>query len=101
MEQILEILKLVLPALLGGGLSWIFMYRVKKTELENQVFVQEYKDISKIIEDFNARNAALTSEMSSLRNLILDKDQLIGQLKNRITNECTCEIKESVGSLLP
>lgn len=100
MDQVIEILKLVLPFFLGGGLSWIFFFRIKRTELENRVFVHEYKDIEEILDSFTKRNTRMAHEIGNLQNSILKKELVIGQLQNRIRNECACNIKEELETIL-
>lgn len=87
METLTELLKVLAPLIMGGGLSWIFLYRIKRRQLASQVSVKEYQDVDKIIESFLQRNAELVRDISDLRNDIMHKRQTLNEIENAVADE--------------
>jgi hypothetical protein len=68
LEHISPILEGFFSFVVSGGLAWILYPKLKRREQKNEVYIKEYHEIEKIIEDFVLQNTTLANKVSTYMN---------------------------------
>lgn len=75
MNEIMKIVEIVLPALLGGGISWVLSYRWHRRKMKNQVIAEEFEQVNSVVESFTSRIQTLAIKISDLVKKNMDIEE--------------------------
>ena len=100
-EILLEVLKYLGPFIAGGGLTWLFNFRMKKREQSNQIAEKEFESVEEIVANFTNRMSDLSNKLSDLmeRNLQVEEKLLNLQSENRKLLEENKLLQEEIKKL--
>lgn len=100
LTDIATIITVVLSALTGGGLHWIFFSKLKRRQMKDDIIANEYKSLDAIIQDFIQTNAALAADVAALRRRVEDYGSVFHQLDNYINENCNCEYQNHLKKIM-
>ena len=96
--MILEIIKIALPFIAGGGLHWLLNYKRKKRQLDNAVAIEEYDQVDKMVKKYVKTVEELSNHITAAEKEINELQQLIHQLelenqalRNKLSNYGTID----------
>ena len=99
-----ELLKIIIPLLAGGGITWLFAFRRKKQRIETNLALEEYKDVDSFIQDLTQKMMKLSNDLLELNKEHLETQQLLQRLEqdhrsltdkiNRFKAACSCGAKD-------
>lgn len=90
----IDILQIVIPALAGGGATWLISFRLSSRK-------SQYTQVLEIIETFPTRLAQLTKQVSDLMSQQLTTEEETNNLirENKELQQRQRELKDEVGLL--
>ncbi|MEL7118617.1 MAG: hypothetical protein AAFO07_04230 [Bacteroidota bacterium] len=96
--MILEIIKIVLPFIAGGGLHWLLNYRRKRRQINNSFAIEEYDQVDKMVkkyvktvEDLSNHITEAEKEINELKKLIHQLELENEALRNKLSNHGTID----------
>lgn len=63
----IEIIKIIAPALIGGGLWHAVMFRIRKKSEENRVAKEEFDSVAEIVEKATNKLSAMADQIGKIQ----------------------------------
>lgn len=80
--NVVEFLKIVLPFVAGGGLTWLLNYGVKRRQIKNTVAIEEYSQVDAMVKKYIQTVDELSDQLTANEREINKLHQLITKIEN-------------------
>lgn len=87
-NPVMEIVKIIVAAMVGGGLWGLISWRLKKKKLRTEVAGQQYREMEDIVDSFITQMGDMSDRITKLQqeNLQL-REEILAQQKEKLSNE--------------
>lgn len=79
-----EIISNVITLLTGGGLTWVFFWRLNKKEKAAQVDSQVVENMQKVLDEIKSRNESLHDRLADIQTKLNQSEDESIQLKSDV-----------------
>jgi cell division protein FtsB len=79
--NVVELLKIALPFIAGGGLTWLLNYRVKRRQIKNSIAIEEYSQVDAMVKKYIQTVDELSDQLTANEREINKLHQLITKIE--------------------